>query len=155
MRIRSQRMVVGSSKKSTQSMPSSTPVSLEEPARVCGTRGSFSAKKRAVAQLRCGLCPICRVPHTYQRQVGGGGTVDWPSERLSSCPRFLALSGEERLKTVESLDACCRCLSWRHGPEGKCRGRRKPCKAPVPQGTKCWASHHSLIHGAVASTTPM
>ena len=110
-----------------------------------GLVSSIRGHKLKVAAKRCGKCPICNIPHTYIRQMKGQG-VDWPSERLSACPAFMGMSPEKRMETLHNLGGCCRCLSWRHGPEGRCRGRPEPCKAKVPQGWRCWQAHHAALH---------
>ena len=73
-------------------------------------------------------------------------TLEWPSERLSSCPRFMEMETRKKLDVISELGGCCRCLSWRHGPNNKCRGIIRPCKAKLREGWRCWAAHHTSVH---------
>ena len=59
---------------------------------------------------RIGKCPICQGEHTYKAVTG----VVWPSDRLSSCDQFKALSVEERAVRLESISGCALCTSTQH-----------------------------------------
>ena len=50
-----------------------------------------------------GSCPVCKQgPHSYTRDFPFG-KAEWPSNRLDSCPRFVAMSPKDRGKLVEKL----------------------------------------------------
>ena len=52
---------------------------------------------------QAGSCPVCKQgPHSYTRDFPFG-KAEWPSNRLDSCPRFVAMSPIDRGKLVEKL----------------------------------------------------
>ena len=80
------------------------------------------------------------------------GTVQWPSERLDACPMFMEMSLEDMRREVDRLGACTRCLSWRHGPQRRCRGRQQPCKTFLHGGKRCLEVHHRVLHAKFDSS---
>ena len=56
-----------------------------------------------------GSCPVCKQgPHSYTRDFPFG-KAEWPSNRLDSCPRFVAMSPKDRGELVEKLKLCYKC----------------------------------------------
>ena len=49
-----------------------------------------------------GSCPVCKQgPHSYTRDFPFG-KAEWPSNRLDSCPRFVAMSPKDRVARGEA-----------------------------------------------------
>ena len=63
------------------------------------------------AARRVGKCPDCRQVHTFDKPVGGGRTTKWPSDQWRNCPKFLALSSEEKGLKIERAKGCPKCSS--------------------------------------------
>ena len=98
------------------------------------------AKKRA--RDSCGKCPICNIPHNWQRKDGSW----WPSDRFITCRKFKDMNISQRSSTVEKSSGCPRCTSWNH--------QRKDCKMrPNSCGFNsgsvvCQSDHSKLLHGS-------
>ena len=61
--------------------------------------------RRKDTEKRFGKCKLCGLNHTYKRPVGSD-TVDWPSERLSGCPTFMAMTPKQRAELIEARKFC-------------------------------------------------
>ena len=97
------------------------------------------------AEKRFGRCKLCNLPHTYMRKIGNE-RVEWPSERLSSCPTYMALNIKQRADLLEARKFCPRCLSWNHDKDGKCKLVGHPCKVKQSDGTECKRDHDKSLH---------
>ena len=67
---------------------------------------------------KVGNCPACQdkgraeTTHFYIRKFHlWGGSLEWPSQRLYSCPTFTALTDSEKGQMMQKLKACGRCSS--------------------------------------------
>ena len=97
------------------------------------------------AERRFGKCKLCNMAHTYQRTFGNE-KVEWPSGRLTSCPKFMAMSVKQRAELIESRKFCPRCTSWNHGKDGQCGLQGYPCEVTLSDGSKCTRDHDSSLH---------
>ena len=60
-----------------------------------------------------GNCPDCKqAAHMYSRNLPFG-YADWPSNRLESCPQFLAKTSRQRGELNECIKGCYKCTSWK------------------------------------------
>ena len=102
-------------------------------------------------------CLICKERHYYEKT--------WPkvtpplksrmiSTHLSTCPKFGALSSEDKLRKVTAQGACLHCSAWDHnrhrGVGGATAGEPKCCYK-VGSG-ECGAKHGIWYHGTANST---
>ena len=75
------------------------------------------------------------------------------STLLTSCPKFLAQSAEQKLVTVTAQAACPLCTSWDH-VKHKFGGRELPepkCKVEVA-GAECGGRHGKWFHASSSTT---
>merc|ERR1711867_402982 len=115
----------------------------EEVQQTCAVDMEDEQAFEAEARVR-GKCPDCDVVHTWDRPRGTG-TRPWPSDQFRNCPRFMALSSEEKAARIERAGGCPRCSSWRHGP-ADCRNRRPTlCEVKVGSGV-CDRPHLQILH---------
>ena len=70
-------------------------------------------------EKRFGKCPICKMFHTYRRKLGDE-VLDWPSERLGSCPKFMSYPMREKVENLERHGLCPRCMAWNKHDRDKC-----------------------------------
>ena len=111
--------------------------------------GVVKSAKYKECEERAGNCPDCHVPHTYQRVLRNGVRIQWPSEGFRSCPKYRALTPEERGKRIEEAKACRRCTSWAH-PTSQCwiDLAKRPACLKEENGQACMRDHHSSLHGS-------
>ena len=94
-----------------------------------------------------GNCPSCSKPaHNYTRQFPFG-QAEWPSNRLESCPQFVAKSSKDRGELIEKLKGCYKCTSWKHVGD-QCFIKNKKNCTDKTGGTTCAGAHHKLLHGS-------
>ena len=94
-----------------------------------------------------GKCPACQQgPHNYTRNFPFG-KAEWPSNRLESCPQFIAKSVRERGELIEKVKGCYKCTSFKHLGDG-CFTRRKANCNVMSGGVACAGAHHKLLHGS-------
>jgi hypothetical protein len=103
---------------------------------------------------RFGSCPACQEKgtpgkaHFYNRRFQSwGGTLEWPSQRLYSCPIFTELPNKEKCQLLEKLRACGRCSSWAHDTEGCNLAPGVTCTASGAAGGTCGGRHLRALHG--------
>ena len=105
---------------------------------------SLEFKEELLAKMS--PCPCCKEKHHYSRKLNWG-TVDWPSNRLESCPVFLAKSPKERAKILEDEGGCAKCTATNHTLKLCFRPDSQVCGETVGSG-KCSKPHHRLVHGS-------
>ena len=105
-----------------------------------------AAEKAAFEQAMkdVGPCPDCDEVHFYKRTLGKE-QVDWPSDQMRSCPRFLALSPVERGNRIEAAQGCPKCTSRRHRLDQCWNRQRNVCKEKV-NGQVCDRPHDTMLH---------
>ena len=96
------------------------------------------------AERRFGKCIYCKQHHTYRRKVGDE-VMDWPSERLYTCSKFMALPLSERVEFIENKKLCPRCLAWNIHDKDKCPVKGYACRE-TDDGARCKRNHHSSLH---------
>jgi hypothetical protein len=148
---RGPRPKCGSSGHGAKSCPAGAAVVLETHA----LRGRLKTLSRAEGlakedRARMGSCPLCGEEHTWARTFPFG-VLHWPSQRLSGCKTWVALTPAERARILESFDGCPQCSAYTH-TVGECyqkkkRGSNIPCKEKV-DGKNCGGDHHKLLHGS-------
>ena len=72
-------------------------------------------RKKNLEERKLDRCPVCDQKHMYKRTwttVSPPIKVQMLSTHLTTCPRFLALSGEEKMAAVIGNAACSQCASW-------------------------------------------
>ena len=78
-----------------------------------------------------GNCPVCKqTPHSYSRQFPFG-KAEWPSNRLDSCPTFMAKSIKERGELLEKVKGCYKCTSAKHQGDS-CFIKSQVCVSLIP-----------------------
>ena len=102
-------------------------------------------------------CPICKEKHFFEKtwaRVSPAKVTKMLSTHLTSCPKFLGMSGPQRAVAVTSHGACIHCTAWDHakhkGPGGTLAGDPR-CKTKV-QGTECGGKHGMWFHSSTATT---
>ena len=65
------------------------------------------------AEAKAGKCPLCKLPHSYQRP-SVSGHLTWPSAQLGSCEIYQKMSPVERGQKIQELNACPKCTNWTH-----------------------------------------
>ena len=63
------------------------------------------------------VCPLCKKSHYYEKtwdNMTPPFKTQMMSTRLLSCPKFLLMTGEERLRAVTAQSACLFCSAWDH-----------------------------------------
>ena len=93
---------------------------------------------KEASEEKMGKCPVCGIFHYY---VNSKTKKELASARLSGCPKFKAMSVEERAETIVAKKACAKCLDWRH-ERPTCTAKIKPCSE-----NGCSANHHQMLHG--------
>ena len=92
-----------------------------------------------------GDCPCCQKRHTFEKRFPFRKAYV-PTQRLSSCQRFIAMTSEERGKFVEENGYCYSCLDTNHsGNECKWKLHNK-CKEIMDDEDECGEPHHTLLH---------
>ena len=103
-------------------------------------------------------CPLCKTRHFFEKtwaKVSPIKKTKMVSTHLSTCPKFMAMSGEDRAKAVSGQGACLHCTAWDHTRHkvpgtGVVAGEPK-CKYKV--GTaECGAKHGQWFHAAKSDT---
>ena len=95
-------------------------------------------------EKKFGRCKLCGNAHTYNRKVAGESMI-WPSERLTSCDRFVKMSLEQKAEFLEAKGCCPRCLSWNHQKD-QCKVKPPTCGLKLPNGEFCLRDHHRSMH---------
>ena len=99
------------------------------------------------SKKQLGNCPSCSKPaHNYTRQFPFG-QAEWLSNRLESCPQFLAKSAKKRGELIDKLKGCYKCTSWKHVGD-QCFIKNKKNCTDKTGGTTCAGAHHKLLHGS-------
>ena len=116
-----------------------------------------AAKRKANLEGRqMDKCPLCKAQHEYEKewtQTTPSIKVKMLSTLLTSCPRFLSQSSEQKAVTVTAQAACPSCTSWDHSKH-KFGGRELPdpkCKVDV-NGTECGGRHGRWFHSSSGTT---
>ena len=108
-------------------------------------------RKKNLEERKLDKCPVCDQKHWYEKTWS---TVSPPvktqmlSTHLTTCPRFLALSGEEKMAAIIGNAACSQCASWDHSnhkPPGGKPARELKCSVKI-DGTNCGAAHGRWYH---------
>ena len=99
------------------------------------------------SKKQIGKCPCCNQDaHTYLRKFPFG-QAEWPTNRLETCPQFLAKTARERGELMERIKGCYRCTSWKH-LGNNCLLKGKTTCSVVTAGSACSGQHHKLLHGS-------
>ena len=98
------------------------------------------------------VCPICKERHFYEKswtKVVHPMKTRMILTHLSTCPRFAAMSSEEKMRKVTAQGACLHCSVWDHdrhrGAGGAAAGELK-CHFNVGAG-ECGGKHGVWFHG--------
>ena len=120
-----------------------------------------AAKRRTNLEAKnLDKCPICKASHEYEKTWA---TVSPPvktkmlSTLLTSCPRFLAMTPDQRTVSVTSHAACLLCTSWEHVKHrfgGREVNSDPKCKVMV-SGAECAGKHGKWYHLSVSTTGNM
>ena len=96
-------------------------------------------------------CPVCKVSHLYEKvwtNVVPQYQTKMMSTHLMTCPKFVAMTGTQRLASVNAHAACLYCAAWDHVkhrlPGGRDEGELK-CKLKVGSG-ECGGNHGLWYH---------
>ena len=111
--------------------------------------------RRLAAEKKTPSCPGCKlegiqVKHTFTKDFPRWptpGSIQWPSHRMSSCPRFIKMSVAERASLVLKLEVCLKCGGFNHNTD-TCRLGRPTCKIKDTAGKVCGAHHITELHGS-------
>ena len=98
------------------------------------------------SEEKAGKCPLCQKHHYYTATRGKQAGKELASARLYGCPKYKAMTLDQRGDTIIAKKACAACTDWRH--------ERSACTLKVPKPCKedgCTANHHTTLHG---STNP-
>ena len=116
-----------------------------------------AAKRKAnLESKQLDKCPLCKAQHEYEKewaQITPPVRIKMLSTLLTSCPRFLSQSPEQKLVTVTAQAACPLCTSWDHAKH-KFGGRELPepkCKVDVG-GSECGGRHGKWFHSSSGTT---
>ena len=99
-------------------------------------------------------CPLCLqlnkpdTKHTYIKKFNQWkvlGSLEWPSNRLLSCPSFLQLNPTDRRDTLVDLGGCVQCAVFLH-KQDDCMFKPPKCKEKDFDGTICGARHLTELH---------
>ena len=109
-------------------------------------------RKKNLEAKSLNLCPLCKQQHFYERtweKLSPPFKTEMMSTHLDSCPKFKAMSGEERVRTVTAQSACLVCTAWdhtRHRVKGGPPVTGDPkCKFQVA-GSMCGQKHGRWYH---------
>ena len=91
-------------------------------------------------------CPDCKVLHHWDKPTRDG-KVKWPSDQFRSCPRYNALTPEEKGRKIESVRGCPKCTSWAHEAKDCWDNRPLICRK-MDNGVQCNKPHHSGLHSS-------
>ena len=130
-------------------------VQPQPPARIEVTTAAqgreVAAKRKAYLESKqLDKCPLCQAQHEYEKewaQITPPVKVKMLSTLLTSCPKFLSQSPEQKMVTVTAQAACPSCTSWDHARH-KFGGRELPepkCKVDVG-GSECGGCHGRWFH---------
>ena len=93
-----------------------------------------------------GNCQACnQPPHNYSRTFPFG-KAEWPSNRLDSCPKFMAMTTKERGELLERIQGCYKCTSSKHLGDNCFIKSKTNCNVTT-QGVACGGAHYKLLHG--------
>ena len=108
---------------------------------IFATQGDQNSKF-AEAEARVGKCPICSESHTYPKLLrkGSPDTIPWPSSHLESCPKFQAMTPQQKGNKVEELKACPKCTDWKH-TKRQCWKQGLICRKKDGEN-RCRKQHH-------------
>ena len=103
-------------------------------------------------------CPLCKSRHYFEKtwaKVEPPKKTRMVSTHLSTCPKFMAMSGEDRTKTAVGQGACLHCTAWDHTRHkipgsGVIAGEPK-CKHKVGSA-ECGGKHGPWFHVAKSDT---
>ena len=96
-------------------------------------------------------CPLCQAQHTFEKtwsSVTPATKTKMLSTFLSSCPKFQALSPDQKRSTCVAQAACLVCTGWDHPRHRQLGGRETSepkCKLKVA-GVECGGSHGRWFH---------
>ena len=113
-------------------------------------------RKRNLEQKKLDKCPMCKRVHEYEKtwtQVVPPVKTKLVSTLLTSCPQFLAQSGDQKMVSLSAHAACPHCTSWEH-PRHRFGGRDLPdpkCKVQVA-GSECGGPHGKWYHTSGGTT---
>ena len=104
-------------------------------------------------------CPMCKSQHNYEKtwtQTTPQTVTEMVSTLLTSCPKFLAQSPDQKMVSITSHATCPHCTSWEHARH-RYGGRELPepkCKTQV-QGVECGGKHCRWYHATSGTTGNM
>ena len=108
-------------------------------------------RKKNLEARKVDKCPLCNQQHQYERtwsETQPPVKAKLLSTQFTSCPRFLALSAEEKMSAVLENAACVHCSSWDHRlhkfPGGK--PTRGPSCSSTINGNVCGGAHGKWYH---------
>ena len=136
--------------------PSPSPPRVIEVTTAAQAREVAAKRKANLEGRQLDKCPLCKAQHEYEKewtQITPSVKVKMLSTLLTSCPRFLSQSPEQKLVTVTAQAACPLCTSWDHSKH-KFGGRELPepkCKVDVG-GAECGGRHGKWFHSSSGTT---
>ena len=119
------------------------------------TNPRISDARRLATEKKMPNCPVCKIEgtqtkHTYQKDFPRWpvpGSLQWPSHRLSSCPKFMRKGVAERATLVLRLEVCLKCGGFNHTTD-TCKLGRPTCKVRDSMGKECGNHHMTELHGS-------
>ena len=110
------------------------------------------------AQAKTGPCTLCKEGRFYPRKLPWGSLL-WPSDRLTECKTFQALSPAEKAQMIRGQGGGRVCGSWGH-IKRKCNWIRQhrevrpghECQEREGAGV-CGQLHHRILHGIQTTQT--
>ena len=103
-----------------------------------------SAWTKEMSEEKTGKCPLCKEHHYYTFQGKGPNKgKEFASARLESCPKYIAMTLDQKTEAIINKKACAVCTDWRHERSACVTKSTKPCKKDA-----CTANHHTTLHGS-------
>ena len=102
-----------------------------------------SVKKKEASEKKAGKCPICDEYHYFKSTRAPSQGQDIASSCLHACPKYRAMTLDQKTDAIIAHKACAACTDWRHERPSCPSKADKPCREDG-----CTANHHTSLHGS-------
>ena len=105
-------------------------------------RRSRPVYNKKISEEKAGKCPLCQEHHYFKSTLGASKGKELASAQLRACPKYRAMTLDQKADTIVSKKACAACTDWRHD--------RSACTSRKPKSCEkdgCTGNHHTSLHG--------